>query len=117
MMGTGWNWTGWICQIDDHLELVGKPTDDQSLNVISILTLKALKYFCINHRDQSFFSIWHHHKCLGQLTPIHLNTCVMCLQVYGQYNFLNSFIAGTVSRRQILTSKVGPRAERVDRMS
>ena len=34
--------------------------------------------------------------------------------VYGHYNFLNlSFSVGTVFRRNILTSKDGPRAERV----
>ena len=28
------------------------------------LTLEALKYFYINHRDQRVFSIWNHHKYL-----------------------------------------------------
>ena len=34
------------------------------------------------------------------------------LWVYGRYKYVNSFSAGTVFRRQILTSKDGPRADR-----
>ena len=33
---------------------------------------------------------------------------------YGRYKLLNSFSAGTVFRRQILTSKVGLRTEKVN---
>ena len=29
-----------------------------------LLTLKVLKYFCINDGDQKFFPIWDYHKCL-----------------------------------------------------
>ena len=35
------------------------------------------------------------------------------LLVYGNYKYFNSFSSGTDFRRQILTSEVGPRAERV----
>ena len=38
------------------------------------LILTALKYLCIDHGDQFFFSIWNHDKCLSQLFPLHLNT-------------------------------------------
>ena len=41
------------------------------------LTLKALKYFHINHGDQQLFSILNYHKCFTQLFPIHLTTYVM----------------------------------------
>ena len=34
------------------------------------LTIKALKYFGINYKDQSVFLIWNHHTCLSQLFPL-----------------------------------------------
>ena len=41
---------------------------------IGILTLKALKYFYVNHDTKGYFSIWRHYKCLSQLFPLHFNT-------------------------------------------
>ena len=55
-----------------------------------------------------FSSIWNHHKRLSQLFLIHLNT-----HVYGDYKYCYSYSAGIDFRRQILTTKVDPRAIRV----
>ena len=59
-------------------------------------------------------------KCLTQLFPLHLNTVPM-LWVYGHYKYVYFYCLGIdlrrqiyVQRRQILTSKVDPRAERVN---
>ena len=64
--------------------------------------------------NQTVFSIWSHHKhdkCPSYLIPpLHLNTYVKGLR---SLYWFNSFSAGTVFRRQILTSKDCPRAERV----
>ena len=51
----------------------GGPTLNQHWDNVSclltllflLLTLRALKYLCINYGDQSFFSFWSHHKCLS----------------------------------------------------
>ena len=32
---------------------------------LNVLTLKVLRYLCINHGDLNVFSIWNHHKCLS----------------------------------------------------
>ena len=47
--------------------LVGSehPEVDNYVYLTQCLTLKALKYFCINHGDTRVFSIWSHHKCLS----------------------------------------------------
>ena len=78
-------------------------------------------YFCINHGDQTFFLICHHSKCiiLNQLFPFHLNTYVMDLQPFYFFQFFQHrdrlyTSESDVHRRQILTSKDFPRAERVD---
>ena len=65
-----------------------------------------------------FWSISNHHKWLSQLFPLHLNTYGMGLW---RYTFSNSFSVrdrlytseSDVYRRQIMTCKVDPRAERV----
>ena len=58
-----------------------------------------------------FFSIRNHHNCLSQLFPIHLNTYVMGtrpLEIVYSDNVEIDF------SRQNLTTKVDPRAVRVD---
>ena len=58
---------------------------------------------------KGFISIYYHHKCLIQLFLIHLNTYVMGLR---PLEILYSYSAGIdfSDRRQILTTKVYPRA-------
>ena len=46
---------------------------------MATLPLTTLKYFCINHGDQSFFLIWNHHKCLSEFFLVHLTTYGMGL--------------------------------------
>ena len=75
--------------------------------------VKTLKYFCINHGDQKVFSLWNHHKCLSWLFPLLFNT--LMLWVYGHYKYINSLSAGSVFRRQNLTSEGGPRTAGVSR--
>ena len=80
--------------------------------------VKALKYFCMNHGDQRFFSILNHHKCLRLIFPLHLNTYVMGLQQLEIFSLLQcgerlKMSESDVYRRQILTTKVDPRAVRV----
>ena len=73
----------------------------------------TLKYCCINHAMET--------KCCFQFEII-INVLlsyfrfiqILMLCVYGHYKFYNSFSARAVFGRQILTSKDGPRAERVN---
>ena len=60
-------------------------------DMISTLTLKALKYLCINHGDQSVFPIWNHHKCLSQLWFI----WIPMLWVYDHWKYFYPFSAGS----------------------
>ena len=46
---------------------------------ISGLTLKALRYVCINHGDQRVLTICNHHKCVRLLFPF--NHSRLCLSV------------------------------------
>ena len=48
------------------------------------------------------------------LFPIHFNSYV--LWVYNQYKYIYSYSAGINFRRQILTSKIDPRAVRVKKV-
>ena len=59
---------------------------------------------------KGFRSILNHHKCLGQLFLINLNTYVMGLRPLEIFLLLQS--ESDVCRRQILTTKVDPRAVR-----
>ena len=82
------------------------------------LTLKRWIIFFINYENQSVFSIWKHHKCLTQLSLIHLNTYVMGLRPLEIFLLLQrgdrlQSSESDVYRRQILTTKVDPRAVRV----
>ena len=101
------------------LDLVYRRRQYTTENECNDTTLKK----CINYGDQRYFSIWNHHKYLSYLFPlhhVHLNTYVMGLHAH--YNYFNSCSAGIVFRRQksdvyrrqILTSKVDPRVERVN---
>ena len=51
----------------------------------AVLTVKALKYFRINHGDRRVFPIWNHHECLCQLFLLHLNTYVMGLRSFFKF--------------------------------
>ena len=69
-----------------------------------------------------FLSIRNHHKCLSQIFLIHLNTYVMGLRQLEIFLLLQSgdrikSSESDVCRRQILTTKVGPRAVRVELIS
>ena len=61
-------------------------------------------------RDERFFINLNHHKFLSWSFPLQLNIYVTGLR---QVEIFYSFSARIDFRRQILTSKVGPRAERV----
>ena len=63
-------------------------------------------FFCKNHGDQRV--IRNNHLLVSSFRFV----WIPMLRVYGHYNFFNSFNAGVVFRRQILTSKDGLRAER-----
>ena len=83
-----------------------------------MLTRQALKYIYTNHGDQRVFSIRNHHNVLvrsDRFIWIHMSW------VYGHYILFISLFLWTsesdVYRRQILTSKDGPRAERVNPLS
>ena len=76
------------------------------------LTFITLKYFCINHGDQRVFSIWNHHSasfeylCYGATTVINIyfySAGIDCLTSNSD-----------VYKRQILTSIVDRRTERVN---
>ena len=63
-----------------HCAVLGAVSHCAVLGAVSHLTLPTPKYFCINHGNQSVFSILNHHKCLIQLFQIHLNTYAMGLR-------------------------------------
>ena len=77
-----------------------------------------LGYLYNNHEDETFFTIWNHHKCLNYLFLIHLNTYVMGLRPLEIFSLFQCgerlyTSESVVYRQQILTYKDGPRAERV----
>ena len=58
-----------------------------------------------------FFSIWNHHKCLSELSPLHYNNYVLGIVII---HFLILLVRGsTLDVIMILTSKVSPRDEKV----
>ena len=83
------------------------------------LALTTLKDFCINYGDQRVFSTRNNHKSLSLFFLVHLNTYVMGLRPvyiiwYFQCGDRLQTSACDVFERQILTSKVDPRAVRVN---
>ena len=78
---------------------------------INALSLTTLKYVCLNNGNK---------RCFFQFEVI-INVLVRSFRfiwiprlcVYNHYIFFNSSNAGIVFRRQILTSKAGPRAEKL----
>ena len=52
------------------------------------ITLKALKYCCINHGDQRFFSIGNHSKCLGY-SSVRFIWISMLWWVYDHYYYFS----------------------------
>ena len=65
------------------------------------LTLATLKYFCLNHEDQMFFKF---EIIINVLVNSFCFVWIPMLCVYRHYNLCYSFSAGTVFRRQNLTS-------------
>ena len=55
-----------------------------------------------DYRDQEFFFILNHYKCLSQLFRF---IWIPMLWVYSHYKYFNSFSSGTVFKRQNLTSR------------
>ena len=70
----------------------------------------TMKYCCINHGDQRVFQF---EIIINALASFFRLIWISMVCVYGHYKCFDSFSAGTVLRRQILTSQDGPRAERV----
>ena len=64
----------------------------------------------------SLFQFENLHKCLGELVPLHLNTCEYVIG-HGHYITLHyitlHYITLHYYRRQVLTTKVDPRTVRV----
>ena len=79
--------------------------------IFGLQRVKALKYLCINHRDQGFLQFYVIRLSVGSFCSI----LIHMLWVYGHYYFLIISVRGQnmTSRRQILMSTDGPRAERV----
>ena len=83
------------------------------------LTRKALKCVSINHGDQRVFSILNQHKCLIKLFPLYFIWIPMLY--YGSTAIIQILVLSVrgptldvrfvLYRRQIMTSKVGPRPE------
>ena len=97
-------------------------TKPKRRDCLQTLTLATLKYFCINHWDKKFlFLIWNHYKSSFSFFR---SIWIPMVWVYGHYKYFTLSVRGPtldvriwrlksdVYRRQILMSKVGPRAER-----
>ena len=70
--------------------------------MLTALTLRALKYFCVNHGDQRNFSIWNHHKCLCYSFYRFIWIPMLC--VYAHCKLFYSYSAVLDFRRQNLKS-------------
>ena len=93
-------------------------TKPKRRDCLQTLTLATLTSFCINHWDKMFFFlIWNHHKSSFS------SFCFIWIPmvwVYGHYKYFTLSLRRPtldvriwrLKRRQILMSKVGPRAER-----
>ena len=60
--------------------LRGPPLKRSQFLGVVFIRGKSLEYFYINQDTKGYFSILNHHKCVGQLFPLYLNTCVMGLR-------------------------------------
>ena len=65
--------------IPNNCDLVDKQNKLKTINQIRGINPWSwnIYFFFINHEDQRVFSTWNHHRCLSQLFPLHLNTCVI----------------------------------------
>ena len=91
---------------------------------LEVKRLKRWNFVMKNLDPKCFYSVWNQRKCLFQLFPIHLNTYMYVmglrpLEIFllSQCGYLLWTSESDVYRRQILTSKVDPRAVRVNPFS